>query len=202
MRGLRYAFVLTATAFMPLAGQRPLTVTGIQSLTFATLLPGMPSVVSRTDAVKSGRFDLGGPHDAQGEVTFTLPSVLTGPAGATLPLSFGGSDAGYSQSQNIGSQVGFDPKQPFLITFSDSTVWSSVMITTTFGRREMRCRALRASSCAAPASAITSPANAGTPSLKRRFIRPSTPAAPESSHPCLRHPFDRPPVQATRLTSP
>jgi len=118
MRGLRYAFVLTATAFMPLAGQRPLTVTGIQSLTFATLLPGMPSVVSRTDAVKSGRFDLGGPHDAQGEVTFTLPSVLTGPAGATLPLSFGGSDAGYSQSQNIGSQVGFDPNQPFLITFS------------------------------------------------------------------------------------
>ncbi len=118
MRGLRYAFVLAATAFMPLAGQRPLTVTGIQSLTFGTLLPGMPSVVSRTDAVKSGRFDLGGPHDTQGQVTFTLPSVLTGPAGATLPLSFGGSDAGYSQSQNIGSQVGFDPNQPFLITFS------------------------------------------------------------------------------------
>ena len=93
MRGLRYAFVLTATAFMPLAGQRPLTVTGIQSLTFGTLLPGMPSVVSRTDAVKSGRFDLGGPHDTQGQVTFTLPSVLTGPAGATLSLSFGGSDA-------------------------------------------------------------------------------------------------------------
>src|SRR2546430_13563996 len=26
------------------------------------------SVVSRTDAVKSGRFDLGGPHDTQGQV--------------------------------------------------------------------------------------------------------------------------------------
>jgi hypothetical protein len=31
---------------------------------------------------------------------------------------FGGSDAGYSQSQSIGSQIGFDPKQPFAITFN------------------------------------------------------------------------------------
>ena len=53
MRGLRYALVLTLTAIMPLAGQRPLTVTGIQSLTFGTLIPGIPSVVPRTDAVKS-----------------------------------------------------------------------------------------------------------------------------------------------------
>ena len=118
MRGLRYAVLLTATAVMPLAGQRPLTVTGIQSLTFGTLIPGIPSAVSRTDPVRGGRFDVGGPHDAQGQVTFTLPSVLTGPAGATVPLTFSGSDAGYSQSQNIGSQIGFDPKQPFLITFS------------------------------------------------------------------------------------
>jgi len=118
MRGLRYAFQLTATAVLPLAGQRPLTVTGIQSLTFGALIPGIPTAVSRTDAARSGRFDVGGPHDTQGQVTFTLPSVLTGPAGATLPLTFSGSDAGYSQSQNIGSQIGFDPKQPFLITFS------------------------------------------------------------------------------------
>ncbi|PYP57427.1 MAG: hypothetical protein DMD44_10175 [Gemmatimonadetes bacterium] len=110
--------LLSATAVVPLAGQRPLTVTGIQSLTFGTLIPGIPSVVSRTDAVKSGRFDVGGPHDTQGRLTFTLPSVLTGPAGATLPLTFSGSDAGFSQSQNIGSQIGFDPKQPFLMTFS------------------------------------------------------------------------------------
>src|ERR1043166_5243039 len=104
MRSLRYALVLTATAVLPLAAQRPLTVTGIQSVTFGTLIPGFPTSVSRTDPARSGRFDLGGPHDTQGQVTFTLPSVLTGPAGATLPLTFSGSDAGYSQSQNIGSQ--------------------------------------------------------------------------------------------------
>ncbi len=118
---MRHAWLvcgLTAAIFAPLAGQRPLTVTGIQPLAFGTLIPGIPSQVLRTDPAKSGRFDVGGPHDTQGQVTFTLPSVLTGPAGATLPLAFGGSDAGYSQSQNIGSQVAFDPMQPFVITFS------------------------------------------------------------------------------------
>ena len=109
------ALVVVAT---PVFGQRPIAVTGVQSLSFGTLLPGVPTVVSRTDAAKSGQFMIQGPHDTQGQVTFTLPSVLTGPAGATLPLTFSGSDAGYSQSQNIGSQTGFDPKQPFLITFS------------------------------------------------------------------------------------
>jgi hypothetical protein len=45
---------------------------------------------------------------------------MTGPAGAQLPLSFGSSDAGYSQSQAIGSQIGFDPKQPFTATLSNN----------------------------------------------------------------------------------
>ena len=118
MKSLRFAFALTAVVVSPLAGQRPITVTGVQSLAFGTLLPGVPTIVVRTDAAKSGQFTINGPHDSQAQVTFTLPAVLTGPGGATLPLTFGGSDAGYSQSQNIGSQIGFDPKQPFLITFS------------------------------------------------------------------------------------
>src|SRR2546430_17719395 len=43
---------------------------------------------------------------------------MAGPAGATMPLAFGGSDAGYSDTQAIGSQVAFDPKQPFLATLN------------------------------------------------------------------------------------
>lgn len=119
MRCLGYAFALTVLVIppSPLAAQRPISVTGVQSLAFGTLIPGLPSSVSRSDAARSGQFLVEGPHDTQGSLTFTLPSVLTGPAGATLPLTFAGSDAGYSQSQNIGSQVGFDPKVPFLITF-------------------------------------------------------------------------------------
>jgi len=115
---LRSALVLTAVVAMPLVGQRPITVTGVQSLAFGTLLPGVPTIVVRTDAAKSGQFTVTGPHGAQAQVTFTLPAVLTGPGGATLPLTFGGSDAGYSETQNIGSQIGFDPKLSFLIIFS------------------------------------------------------------------------------------
>ena len=118
MKSLRLVFVLTAVVGAPLVGQRPISVTGVQSLAFGTLLPGMPTIVARTDAAKSGQFTITGPHDSQAQLTFTLPAVLTGPGGATLPLTFGASDAGYSQSQNIGGQIGFDPKQSFLITFS------------------------------------------------------------------------------------
>jgi hypothetical protein len=118
VKSLRLTLVLTAVVGAPLVGQRPISVTGVQSLAFGTLLPGIPTIVPRTDPAKSGQFTLTGPHDSQAQLTFTLPAVLTGPGGATLPVTFGASDAGYSQSQNIGGQIGFDPKQSFLITFS------------------------------------------------------------------------------------
>jgi hypothetical protein len=101
----------------PVNGQgRPLTVTGARNLIFGTVLPGVPRVVLRTDPTNSGQFDIRGPNSAQVLLTFVLPVAMTGPAGALMPLSFGAGDAGYSQSQAIGSQVGFDPKQPFTAT--------------------------------------------------------------------------------------
>lgn len=118
MRRWWYAVAFLGLATPPLAGQRPITVTGVQTLSLGTLLPGVPTTVARTDPVNSGQFVVNGPHGTQAQLTFTLPSVMTGPAGATLPLVFGGGDAGYSQAQNIGSQVGFDPRQPFVVTFS------------------------------------------------------------------------------------
>src|SRR5207245_2563844 len=49
-------------------------------------------------------------------LTFVLPVAMTGPGGALMPISFGAGDAGFSATQAIGSQVGFDPKQPFTAT--------------------------------------------------------------------------------------
>ena len=98
---------------VPLVAQgKPLTVTGIRGVTFGAVLPGVPRVVLRTDPANSGQFDIKGP---KGNVllSFVLPLTMTGPAGAQMPVTFGASDAGYSQTQAIGSQVGFDPKQPF-----------------------------------------------------------------------------------------
>lgn len=113
--------VRSVLLLLPLAGAaslaaqvRPLTVNGVRALSFGIVLPGVAQVVLRTDPVNSGQFDIRGPRFANVELTFSLPTVMTGPAGATIPLSFGGSDAGYSASSSIGSQVGFDPKQSFV----------------------------------------------------------------------------------------
>lgn len=108
-----------ASVAAPLGAQgKSLTVTGVRALTFGAVLPGVPLVVTRTDPANSGEFEIRGVKDAQVQLSFALPSVMNGPAGAQMPIAFGSSDAGYSQSQAIGSQVGFDPKQPFVATLS------------------------------------------------------------------------------------
>ena len=112
---LRSSLFLLSLAGASLGAQgKPLTVSGVRPLVFGTILPGIPRSVLRTDAVNGGEFDIRGPKLSNVQITFTLPGAMTGPAGATLPLSFGGSDAGFSAAQSIGSQVGFDPKQTFV----------------------------------------------------------------------------------------
>jgi uncharacterized protein DUF4402 len=97
----------------PGAAQRPLTVQGVRSLTFGTLLAGVNKSVLRTDAINGGQFDISGPSRASVLLTFTLPASMAGPGGATLPLSFGSNDGGWSPPQQIGTQTGFDPRVPF-----------------------------------------------------------------------------------------
>lgn len=101
------------TSLRPALAQRPLTVQGTRSLAFGTLLAGVSKSVLRTDAINGGQLDISGPKNVQVMLTFTLPSIMTGPAGATLPLSFGSTDGGWSPPQQIGTQVGFDPRVPF-----------------------------------------------------------------------------------------
>ena len=111
----------------PVRKGKPLTVTGVRGLTFGVVLPGVPMVISRTDPVGSGQFDVSGAKNLHVQLTFTLPASMVGPAGATMPLVFGGSDAGYSSPETITSQVGFDPKQPF-VTFLDKNGRAAVFI--------------------------------------------------------------------------
>jgi hypothetical protein len=113
---------LVGAALPPTLGAqgKPLTVTGARGVTFGAVFPGIPLAITRTDPANSGQFDIKGPNRNQVLLTFVLPLTMTGPAGAQLPLNFGSSDAGYSQSQVIGSQIGFDPKQPFTATLSNN----------------------------------------------------------------------------------
>ena len=101
---------------VPVVAQQT-SVTGVRPLVFGTVFPGVPSSVLRTDPLNSGQFDLKAHPGGTASLTFLLPAVMTGPAGATLPLVFGGNDAGFSPSQSIGSQVAFDPPTSYLATF-------------------------------------------------------------------------------------
>jgi hypothetical protein len=105
--------VLAAAPALAAQGARPVMVRGVRPLDFGTVLPGVPRVVRRTDPVSSGRLDVSGTRLAPVELVFTLPTQMTGPGGAVMPLTFGGDDAGYSETQAVGNQVGFDPQQPF-----------------------------------------------------------------------------------------
>lgn len=108
-----------ASLVTPLSAQgpgRPIQISGVRSINFGNVFPGIPQTILRTDPLNSGELDLRASSGSQVELTFTLPPVMTGPAGATMPLSFSGDDAGFSGSQSVASQVGFDPRVPFVAT--------------------------------------------------------------------------------------
>lgn len=106
---------LLGAALPPVVGAqgKPLNVTGVRGLTFGAVFPGVPRVISRTDAANAGQFDVGYAKFSPIQITFSLPAAMTGPAGATMPLVFGANDGGYSSPETITSQVGFDPRVAF-----------------------------------------------------------------------------------------
>jgi hypothetical protein len=106
-RSLGALVVIALVVCTPLRAQ---TVTGVRALAFGTLLPGVPDHVLRTDAVASGRFNIRGTRNAQVQLQFLLPASMAGPAGATMPLSFGATDGGFSPTQSVTNQTAFDPR--------------------------------------------------------------------------------------------
>lgn len=111
---IRFAVVAAVAAVLgatPLLGQgTPIRVTAVQGLTFGNLIPGIPAHVLRTDPVGSGRLDIRAHPREVVQLLFTLPTAMAGPAGASLNLTFGASDGGFSSEESISTQVGFDPR--------------------------------------------------------------------------------------------
>jgi Domain of unknown function (DUF4402) len=116
-RGALLGLALACGTAGGVAAQRRIRVTGQRSLTFGTLLPGLNHTVLRTDPLSSGMFDVRARRFSQVQLVFSLPAVMRGPAGATLPLTFGPNDAGFSATQSVNNQVGFDPRTAFVTTF-------------------------------------------------------------------------------------
>jgi hypothetical protein len=100
----------------PLRAQvTPVTVVAMRGVTFGAVLPGIPETVSPVDPANSAQFDITGPN-GQVLLSFVLPLSMTGPGGAVMSMTFGPGDGGYSPTQTIVSQVGFDPTQSLTVS--------------------------------------------------------------------------------------
>lgn len=120
----RLALLAAALVLLPgvLAAQRgrgrPVRANGVKNLTFGTIIQGMPRTIARTDGVNAGEIQLSGPHGAPVVLQFVLPAAMSGPGGASMPVSFAGAVAGFSPDQDIANQTGFDPRLPYAGAFS------------------------------------------------------------------------------------
>jgi hypothetical protein len=93
------------------------SVVGTQNLNFGNVIPGVPTTILRTDAVNCGQIRITGAGLFRSvTLRFTLPTVMNGPSGATMPITFGATDAGVSWQGTIGTQTTFNPAAPFTTT--------------------------------------------------------------------------------------
>jgi hypothetical protein len=121
VRTVGLAAVAALFCHAPLGAQgRPLVPTGTQNLGYGNVIPGLSTQVLRSDPVGSGQFTLRGEKNAQVQLQFVLPASMSGPLGATIPLTFGASDGGFSATESITNQVGFDPRASALGRLSNN----------------------------------------------------------------------------------
>ena len=96
---------------------RPLSVSPGQNLAFGNIFPGVTNHITRTDALRSGQFQVTGAKNTSVQVTFTLPpAMLVG--SRSVPMQFGSTDGGVSTQSTIGSATAFDPRVPIVATLS------------------------------------------------------------------------------------
>ena len=81
----------------------PLTGVGTRALQFGTIVPGTTSVTVLPRTPPGGEFRIAGVKSRKSvDISFTLPTQLTGPAGASIPLNFNGNFAGLCEIDTSG----------------------------------------------------------------------------------------------------
>lgn len=118
MLGLVGALPALAPALAQGNGGRPLNALSRQTLDFGVLFTGTATKVSRFDALRAGQFELRGVKGAEVRVDLGLPSALTGPKGAKVPLTFAATDGGFSRDGIIAAAAPFDPRTALITTLS------------------------------------------------------------------------------------
>jgi hypothetical protein len=82
----------------------PLTGVGTRALQFGVIVPGTLNVTVMPRTANGGEFRIAGVKNRKSiDISFTLPTQLTGPAGATIPLDFNGNYAGLCEIDTSGA---------------------------------------------------------------------------------------------------
>lgn len=106
-------------ASRPLAAQS--TVTGVRSLAFGPVIRGVPSSVTPTDPIRSGRFYVRHIQGRQVQVRFTLPTTLPRVGGGgNLAISFNATDAVARGTAGSSVPVTFNPNAAITFTLTTS----------------------------------------------------------------------------------
>ncbi len=115
-RPMALAALLLATLSAPAQGQitagiaslaniltLPLTGLGTRALQFGVIVPGTTTVTVLPRTAQGGEFRIAGVKTRKSvDISFTLPTQLTGPGGAAIPLSFNGNYAGLCEIDTSG----------------------------------------------------------------------------------------------------
>jgi len=99
-------------------GVAPLSASGVNDLNFGSVTAGTPKAPSSL-AANAGRFNISGQPSAPVTVSFALPSVLDGAGGATIPITFGGTD-GLEWASFPGTFTTFNPNAQHFTSLSAS----------------------------------------------------------------------------------
>jgi hypothetical protein len=105
---LGWSGVWCALALFSPGASAQLAVFPVQDLAFGQIQPGVPDVVLPSDAVRRAHFDVTGRGDFT--ITIGLPSLMTSPTGALVPLAFTATDG---LAVRRGNLTTFDPAVPF-----------------------------------------------------------------------------------------
>ena len=82
----------------------PLSGTGTRALQFGVIVPGTTTVTVLPRSAADGEFRIAGVKNRKSvDISFTLPTQLTGPAGAAIPLSFNGNYVGLCEIDTTGT---------------------------------------------------------------------------------------------------
>jgi hypothetical protein len=81
----------------------PLSGVGTRALRFGTIVPGTTSVTVLPKSALGGEFRITGVRNRKSiGISFTLPTALAGPNGASIPLNFNGNYAGLCEIDTTG----------------------------------------------------------------------------------------------------